>query len=103
MLGLVIPFVNTDDRDPGRYVVYLEQAGLGLPDESYYREDTYADMRTAYVAHVERMLALAGWPDPEGAAGRIMALETRLAAGALGQRDQPRPGEDLHASSTSRA
>ncbi len=24
VLGLVIPFVNTDDRDPSRYVVYLE-------------------------------------------------------------------------------
>jgi putative endopeptidase len=81
VLGLVIPFVNTDDRDPGRYVVYLEQAGLGLPDESYYRDDAHADKRTAYVAHVERMLSLAGWPDPEGAAGRVMALETRLAAG----------------------
>jgi putative endopeptidase len=79
--GLVIPFVNTDDRDPGRYVVYLEQSGLGLPDESYYREDAHADKRTAYVAHVERMLSLAGWPDPEGAAARVMALETRLAAG----------------------
>ena len=62
-------------------MVYLEQAGLGLPDESYYREDAHADKRTAYVAHVERMLSLAGWPDPEGAAGRVMALETRLAAG----------------------
>ena len=31
--GLVIPFVNTDARDSTRYVVYLEQAGLGLPDE----------------------------------------------------------------------
>ena len=81
VLGLVIPFVNTDDRDPNRYVVYLEQAGLGLPDESYYREEQHADKRTAYVAHVERMLSLAGWPDPEGAAGRVMALETRLAAG----------------------
>ena len=81
VLGLVIPFVNTDDRDPSRYVVYLEQAGLGLPDESYYREEQHADKRTAYVAHVERMLSLAGWPDPEGAADRVMALETRLASG----------------------
>jgi putative endopeptidase len=81
VLGLVIPFVNTDDRDPSRYVVYLEQAGLGLPDESYYREDAHADKRTAYVGHVERMLSLAGWPDPEGAAGRVMALETRIASG----------------------
>jgi len=81
VMGLVIPFVNTDDRDPSRYVVYLEQAGLGLPDESYYREDAHADKRTAYVSHVERMLALAGWADPEGAAGRVMALETRIASG----------------------
>ncbi len=81
ILGLVMPFVNTDDRDPSRYVIYLEQAGLGLPDESYYREDQHEAKRTAYVGHVERMLALAGWPDPAGAAARVMALETRLAAG----------------------
>lgn len=79
--GFVIPFVNTDDRDPDRYVVYLEQAGLGLPDESYYREEQHAAKREAYVGHVERMLALAGWEDPAGAAARVMALETRLAAG----------------------
>ena len=36
--GFVVPFVNNDDRDPDRYVVYLQQSGLGLPDESYYRE-----------------------------------------------------------------
>ena len=81
ILGLVMPFVNTDDRDPSRYVVYLEQAGLGLPDESYYREEQHADKRAAYVGHVERMLALAGWPAPAEAAARVMALETRLAAG----------------------
>ncbi|MGB7818745.1 MAG: M13-type metalloendopeptidase [Ornithinibacter sp.] len=79
--GVVIPFVNTDDRDPSRYVVYLEQAGLGLPDESYYREDQHEARRTAYVAHVERMLDLAGWADPSAAAARVMALETRIAAG----------------------
>lgn len=91
ILGLVMPFVNTDDRDPSRYVVYLEQAGLGLPDESYYREEQHADKRAAYVGHVERMLALAGWP-ALGRGGRA-----RHGAGdpgrrrALGQGDQPRP------------
>ncbi len=79
--GLVIPFVNTDDRDPDRYVVYLEQSGIGLPDESYYRDDEHATKREAYVGHVERMLGLAGWEDPAGAAARVMALETRIAAG----------------------
>ena len=48
--GLVHPIVSTDDRDPERYIVYLEQAGIGLPDESYYREDAHeADVRAAYL------------------------------------------------------
>ena len=79
--GFVIPFVNTDSGDPDRYVVYLEQSGLGLPDESYYRGDEHADVRAAYVAHVGRMLTLAGWPGGEAEAERVMALETRIASG----------------------
>ncbi|HET7400042.1 MAG TPA: M13-type metalloendopeptidase [Intrasporangium sp.] len=80
VVGLLHPFVNPDERSPEDYVVYLEQAGLGLPDESYYREEQYGAVRTAYVAHVERMLALAGVPEAASKAARIMALETRLAA-----------------------
>ncbi|MBC9822054.1 M13 family metallopeptidase [Terrabacter sp. MAHUQ-38] len=73
-------FVAPDERSPEDYVVYLEQGGLGLPDESYYREDKYADVRGAYVAHIGRLLGLAGIPDAEDKATRIMALETVLAA-----------------------
>ena len=73
-------FVSPDERSPEDYVVYLEQGGLGLPDESYYREEKYADIRTAYVAHIGRLLGLAGIPDPDDKAARIMALETVLAA-----------------------
>ena len=78
--GLVIPFVNTDDRDSTRYVVYLEQAGLGLPDESYYREDRYAEVRDAYRSHLARMLALAGLEESDQVAERVLSLETTLAA-----------------------
>ena len=82
--GAIALFVNTDDRDSTRYVPYLEQSGLGLPDESYYREPDHAAVRTAYVRHVTAMLRLGGWvddePAAEAAAGRVMALETRLAA-----------------------
>ncbi|MFZ1288436.1 MAG: M13 family metallopeptidase [Candidatus Phosphoribacter sp.] len=82
-LGLASAFgayVNTDDRDSDRYVPYVDQGGLGLPDESYYREERYADVRAAYEKHVAAMLTLAGRPDPQAAAARILALETRLAA-----------------------
>ncbi|GGL41020.1 peptidase M13 [Phycicoccus endophyticus] len=79
--GPVLPFVNTDDRDPDRYVVYLEQAGLGLPDESYYRAPEHAATLAAYAPHVARMLELVGHPGAQAAAERVLALETRLAAG----------------------
>ena len=78
--GPVRQFVSPDERSPEDYVVYLEQGGLGLPDESYYREEKYAEIRVAYVAHIERMLGLAAIPDAADKAARIMALETLLAS-----------------------
>ncbi len=78
--GAVMPFVDTDNRKSDSYVVYLEQSGISLPDEAYYREDGFAEIREAYVGHVARMLTLAGLPDAEDAAARVMALETRLAS-----------------------
>ena len=81
--GPMTSFVNTDDRASDRYVVYLNQGGLGLPDESYYREEQHEATRAAYQRHVAAMLTLAGRPSPDAAAERIMALETRLAAGHI--------------------
>jgi putative endopeptidase len=73
-------FITTDDRRSDRYVVYLDQGGLGLPDESYYREDGHAGAREGYRAHMRTMLGLAGLPDPGGTADRVIALESRLAS-----------------------
>ena len=73
-------WVDNDARDPQRYVVYLMLAGLGLPDESYYRDPQYATFLSAYRPHVARMLTLAGVSDAEQAADRVVALETALAA-----------------------
>ena len=81
--GFVLPFVNTDDKDSSRYVVYLEQAGLGLPDESYYRESQHEDTLTAYRGHLARLLVLAADLDEaaaEDAAERVVGLETKIAA-----------------------
>ncbi len=75
----VLLYVTADAKDPEKYIAYLEQGGLGLPDESYYRDDKYAEVRSDYVAHIERMARLANLPDPAGFAQRVMALETRIA------------------------
>ncbi|WP_448061206.1 M13 family metallopeptidase [Cellulomonas hominis] len=78
-------WVDNDAKDPERYVVYLEQSGLGLPDESYYRDAQYAEILAAYRPHVARMLLLGGYAADEATAdelaGRVVALETLLAAG----------------------
>ncbi len=79
--GLFGSFVNSDDRNSDRYIVNITQGGLGLPDESYYREDKFAEIRTAYLRHLERMFALAEVADPGGDAQRVMDVETRLAKG----------------------
>ncbi len=74
-------WVDNDAKDPEQYVVYLYQSGLGLPDEAYYREDAYAQVREAYRPHVARMLRLSGLPDAEATerADLVVDLETRLA------------------------
>ena len=85
-MGVVGADVEVDINDPERYTSWVGQSGLGLPDESYYREEAQAPMRQAYVAHVARMLSLAGLTDSFGASGeelaeRVMAVETALAKG----------------------
>ena len=77
--GVVQLFVDNDPGDPERYLVFVEQGGLGLPDESYYRDVAHADTRAAYRGHVERMLGLAGLDDASARAERVIALETALA------------------------
>jgi len=79
--GFYAVFVDNDPGDPERYVVLLEQGGLSLPDESYYREEHFAPIRDAFVVHVQRMLELAGVSDAAARARRIFELETKIAAG----------------------
>lgn len=81
--GAVGLYVDNDAKDPERYVVHLYQGGLGLPDESYYRDEQYAAVLTAYRPHVARMLRLGAdlsEADADAAAERVVALETKLAA-----------------------
>ncbi|WP_179670421.1 M13 family metallopeptidase [Nocardioides thalensis] len=79
--GLFGSYVNTDDRNSDRYLFHVFQGGLGLPDETYYREDKHAETREKYVAYLTRMLTLGEHPDPAGAAQRILELDTVLARG----------------------
>jgi putative endopeptidase len=79
--GLFGAYVDTDDRNSDRYLFNLLQGGLGLPDESYYRDEKFAEIRQKYVAYLTRMLELAEHPEPAAAARRVLELDTLLAKG----------------------
>ena len=76
-------YIDTDSKDSTRYLVHLTQSGIGLPDESYYREEQHAEVLAAYPGHIARMFGLVfgGSSEDHGdTADRIVALETKLAA-----------------------
>ena len=74
-------YVDTDSKDSTRYLLHLSQSGLGLPDESYYRDPAHAEILAAYPRHIAAMLTLVYGPGEHAdTAQRIVALETKLAA-----------------------
>jgi putative endopeptidase len=77
--GLFQLGVAPDAKASDQEIVQLAQGGISLPDESFYRDPKFEPIREAFVAHVQRMLALAGRREPAAAAKQVMELETRLA------------------------
>ncbi|HZQ32014.1 MAG TPA: M13 family metallopeptidase [Mycobacterium sp.] len=81
--GGVGVYVDTDSKDSTRYLLHLHQSGLGLPDESYYRDEQHAEILAAYPRHIAAMFALVyggSADDHADTAARIVALESKLAA-----------------------
>ena len=78
--GLFYIYPAPDAGNPDRVLLYTGQGGLGLPDESYYREEKFAPIVDAYTKHVGTMLGLAGLAGAEDAARRVVELETKLAS-----------------------
>jgi putative endopeptidase len=72
--------IDVDLKDPRHYAVYLQQAGLSLPDRDYYLKPEFADKVRGFREYIERLLTLCGWPAPRERAAAIVALETRIAA-----------------------
>ena len=78
LLGL---WVAQSLDDPTRYLPFLVQGGLGMPDRDYYLRDEprMADLRARYREHISALLKLAGESDAELRAERIFALEMKIA------------------------
>jgi endothelin-converting enzyme/putative endopeptidase len=89
-----------DFKDATKQIAFVQQGGLGLPEKDYYLRtgDKDVQIRTQYLAHVAKMLTLAG-STPEQAkqdAENIMTLETALAKASLGVVDMREPEKTYH-------
>jgi putative endopeptidase len=72
-----------DFKDATKMIAQIDQNGLGLPDRDNYlkADDKSKELRAAYLAHIEHMLALSGYDSgkAKSAAAAVMALETEIA------------------------
>ncbi|AEV72166.1 putative metalloendopeptidase [Mycolicibacterium rhodesiae NBB3] len=83
--GLVGVYIDTDSKDSTRYLLHMNQSGLGLPDESYYRDEQHAEILAAYPDHIAKMFGLVYGEESQpnewrAAAERVVALETKIAS-----------------------
>ena len=77
--GIFGAAIYPDAMDSNTNILYIGQGGLSLPDESYYREEQFASIRTAFIDHVTKMCALVGIANGADLATKILALETEIA------------------------
>ena len=78
--GIFGTFIYADMKDASTNIMYLQQGGISLPDEAYYREEKYVDIRAAFLKHVATMFTLAGIAGGDQLAATILALETSIAS-----------------------
>ena len=73
--------VNVDAKQPDRYVAYLGFGGLGLPDRSYYLDESEKGkkLQEGYKNYLTFLFTEAGYADPANAAAAVYALEDRIA------------------------
>ncbi len=94
-------FGSTQDaKNSAEVTAEVDQGGLGLPDRDYYLKDDARsqDLRAKYVAHVAKMLELAG-ESPQHAsadAQTVLRIETALAKGAMSRVDRRDPKKTYH-------
>lgn len=84
-VGITTPLrlrIDQDSRQSSQYIVDLGQSGLGLPNRDYYLktdDKKMSEIRSAYLAHIEKILALAGDKNAATSARQVLEVETELA------------------------
>ena len=74
-------WIAQDLDQPSRYVSFLMQGGLDMPERAYYVDPfpEMAEIRTKCQTHMAKILGLAQVADPQASAARVFDLERRIA------------------------
>ena len=91
-LHLTAPFgvgVLPDPADTTRYIAFVGQDGLGMPDRDYYLKDEekFVEYRAKYADYIATVMSLAGIADAEAKAAAILDFETKIAEVHWSQED----------------
>jgi predicted metalloendopeptidase len=91
---------SPDAKNSTQMIADADQGGLGLPDRGYYLKDDpkSVKLREQYVAHVQKMLELAGESQAKATtdAQAVMRIETDLAKGSLERVERRDPNRIYH-------
>jgi len=87
-IGLFGPGVTSDPANPAVNVLWLGQAGLGLPDRDYYLAPNFKPQLDAYRAYIERTFTMVGYANPAATADAVLAFETSVAKASWAAADR---------------
>lgn len=81
--------IDQDMKNSEKYIIYMGQGGLGMPDRDYYLKDDAESkrVRKAYEIHLTRLGELAGSKEAKKRASTILDLETALAKASMKKED----------------
>lgn len=87
-VGALFDFGSGPDfKNSSQVIAQADQGGLGLPDRDYYlkTDPKSVQLRTQYLAHVQKMFELLGEPaaTAQAHANTVMEIETALAKGSM--------------------
>ncbi len=96
---------SPDYADSTREIAFYDAGGKGLPEKGFYtRTDAKSvEIRKQYVAHMAKMLTLAGEPaaKADADAANILEFETKLADASLSATEERDPQAENHPSDVS--
>ncbi len=83
--------IDQDAKNSERYLLYIHQDGIGLPDRDYYIKDDQESVRvrTAYRTHMEKLFKLMGHPAVKAVTDTdtVLRIETALARAMMKKED----------------